>query len=194
VRRQEERKWRSETLSLLQDDCSTLLVCFGFMAATTLVLSTPRLTTQKNGAPEFSANLNSAQIVTLDTEEAAVSKESPMTTKAGIEGYFASLKQEKGWDSFLAEDMVFTSYTSPVKQVTGKGAYLESTKRFYGGIVAFEVRNLLVDGDKACALTRYQLQRPGSPVFESNVAEVFRVRDGKIVSFDIYFDSAPFPK
>ena len=51
-----------------------------------------------------------------------------------------------------------------------------------------------VDGDKACALTRYQLQRPGSPAFESNVAEIFRVRDGKIVSFDIYFDSAPFPK
>ncbi|HEX4783220.1 MAG TPA: nuclear transport factor 2 family protein [Candidatus Sulfotelmatobacter sp.] len=117
-----------------------------------------------------------------------------MATKTVIEGYFAGLKQKKGWNSFLAEDMVFTSFTSPVKQVTGKGAYLESTKRFYGGILSFEVKNLLIDGDKACALTRYQLQRPGSPVFESNVAEIFRVRDGKILSFDIYFDSAPFPK
>jgi len=117
-----------------------------------------------------------------------------MTTKAAIEGYFASLRQKKGWDSFLADDVVFTSFTSPVKQVTGKPAYLESTKRFYGGIVTFEVRETLVDGDKACALTRYQLQRPGSLAFESNVAEIFRVRDGKIVSFDIYFDSAPFPK
>ena len=51
-----------------------------------------------------------------------------MTTKTTIEGYFASLKQKKGWDSFLADDMVFTSFTSPVKQVTGKAAYLESTK------------------------------------------------------------------
>ena len=117
-----------------------------------------------------------------------------MTTKATIEGYFTSLKQKNGWSSFLADDVVFTSFTSPVKQVTGKAAYLESTKRFYGGIVTFEVRETLVDGDKACALTRYQLQRPGSLAFESNVAEIFRVRDGKIVSFDIYFDSAPFPK
>ena len=117
-----------------------------------------------------------------------------MTTKATIEAYFAGLKQKKGWDSFLGDNMVFTSFTSPVKQVTGKVAYLEATKRFYGGIVTFEVRDLLFDGDKACALTRYQLQRPGSPAFESNVAEVFQVRDGKIVSFDIYFDSAPFPK
>ena len=116
-----------------------------------------------------------------------------MTTKATIEGYFVSLKQKKGWESFLSDDMVFTSFTSPVKQITGRAAYLEATKRFYGGIVAFEVRDLLIDGDKACALTRYQLQRPQVPAFESHVAEVFRVRDGKIASFDIYFDSAPFP-
>jgi ketosteroid isomerase-like protein len=173
---------------------ATMLACAGFMVAAILVPSTARPTTQTDDAPKLSTNPHSAQIVTQDAEEFAASKENHMTTKAVIEGYFASLKQKKGWDSFLAEDMVFTSFTSPVKQVTGKGAYLESTKRFYGGIVTFEVRNLLIDGDKACALTRYQLQRPGSPVFESNVAEVFRVRDGKIVSFDIYFDSAPFPK
>ena len=117
-----------------------------------------------------------------------------MTTKATIEGYFSSLKQKKGWSSFLADDMVFTSFTSPVKRVKGKEEYLQSTKRFYGGIVTFEVKDLLVDGDRACALTRYQLQRPELPAFESNVAEIFRVRDGKVVSFEIYFDSAPFPK
>jgi len=30
--------------------------------------------------------------------------------------------------------------------------------------------------------------------FGSDVAEVFAVQDGKISSFDIYFDSSPFPK
>jgi ketosteroid isomerase-like protein len=117
-----------------------------------------------------------------------------MSTKAVIEGYFDSLQQKKGWDSFLADDMVFTSFTSPVRKISGKAAFLESTKRFYGGIVTFELRDLLVDGDKACALTRYELHWPQSPAFESNVAEIFRVRDGKIISFDIFFDSAPFPK
>ena len=121
-------------------------------------------------------------------------KGSIMTTKTTIEGYFDKLKQKKDWQSFLADDIVFTSFTSPVKQVAGKAAYLESTKNFYGGIIAFEVRDLLIDGDKACALTRYQLQRPQAPAFESDVAEIFRVHDGKITSFDIYFDSAPFPK
>jgi hypothetical protein len=30
--------------------------------------------------------------------------------------------------------------------------------------------------------------------FVSDVAEVFRVRDGRIESLEIYFDSAPFPR
>jgi ketosteroid isomerase-like protein len=57
-----------------------------------------------------------------------------------------------------------------------------------------KVKDLVVDGTKACALTHYDLQAPGLPAFSTDVAEVFQVRDGKIASFDIYFDSAPFPK
>ncbi len=117
-----------------------------------------------------------------------------MTTRDTIQGYFGSLKQKTGWDSFLSDDMRFTSFTSPNKRLEGRAAYLESTKRFYSMIAALEVRDLLVDGHKACALTRYELQPPGGPAFRSDVAEVFEVRDGKISSFDIYFDSSPFPK
>ncbi len=117
-----------------------------------------------------------------------------MTTRDTIQGYFTSLEQKTSWDSFLSDDVRFTSFTSPNKRVTGKVAYLESTKRFYSMIAALEIRDLLVDGHKACALTRYELQPPGGPAFASDVAEVFEVRDGKISSFDIYFDSSPFPK
>lgn len=117
-----------------------------------------------------------------------------MTTRDTIEAYFNNLKQKKGWETSLSDDMVFTNYTSPVKRVTGRAAYLEATKRFYSMITALEVKDLVVDGNKACALTHYKLQPPGGPAFESHVAEVFEVRDGKIGSFDIYFDSASFPK
>ena len=117
-----------------------------------------------------------------------------MTTKDTIEGYFNSLKQKKQWESFLSDDMTFTSFTSPVKQVTGKAAYIESTKRFYSMIVSVELRDILIEGDKACVLTRYQLQPPNRDLFECNVAEIFVVKDGKIRSFSIYFDSSSFPK
>jgi ketosteroid isomerase-like protein len=117
-----------------------------------------------------------------------------MVTSDTVADYFNHLKNGVGWESFLADDMVFTSFTTPVKRVTGRAAYLESTKRFYSMIRGLEVCKVIVDRDYACALTRYELQPPAGPLFQSNVAEVFRVRDGKIASFDIYFDSSPFPK
>ena len=117
-----------------------------------------------------------------------------MTTRDAIQSYFESLRAKSGWEVLLSEDMTFTSLVSPIKRVTGKGAYLEATKRFFSMIKAVEIRSIIVEGERACALTRYDLQVPGGPSFESHVAEVFEVRDGKIKSLDIYFDSSPFPK
>jgi len=118
-----------------------------------------------------------------------------MNTRQTIERYFDQLQRGSDWESLLAEDMVFTRFTIPNKQVKGKNAYLQATKGFYSMIRRTEVRQLIVDGDAACALTRYDLQQPnGGPVFQSDVAEVFSVSNGKIDSFGIYFDPTPFPK
>lgn len=117
-----------------------------------------------------------------------------MTTRDTIQTYFDSLKANSGWEVLLSEEIVFTSFTSPVKRVTGRGAYLEATKRFFSMIKALEIKRVLVDGERACVLTRYELQVPDGPAFETHVAELLEVRDGKIKSLEIYFDSAPFPK
>ena len=68
-----------------------------------------------------------------------------MTTKDIIQGYFDSLKQKSGWEAFLADGMAFTSFATPIKQVAGKNAYLESTSRFFSMIAAVEVKDLIVD-------------------------------------------------
>jgi ketosteroid isomerase-like protein len=116
-----------------------------------------------------------------------------MNTRTIVEQYFEHLKDKSGWEASLADDMVFDSFTSPRKEVLGRAAYLESTKRFYGSIQSMEVRQLTVEGDRAVALTRYQLRGPTGD-FTSDVAETFGVANGKINSFGIYFDTAPFPK
>ena len=116
-----------------------------------------------------------------------------MSTKEIIQRYFEELKKKGNWESFLSDDLEFTSFTTPVKQVTGKAAYLESTKRFFSMIRSLEVRDLIIEGTKVCALTRYELQGPAGS-FQSNVAEMFTVTNGKVSSLAIYFDTAPFPK
>ncbi len=115
-----------------------------------------------------------------------------MNTRETIENYFAALQSQGGWDSYLADDLAFALHSTPVKRITGCDAYLESTKGFYGMITSVQVRDLLVDGNKACALTQYQLQSPSAQPFTSDVAEVFNVKDGQIDSLSLYFDSAPY--
>jgi ketosteroid isomerase-like protein len=117
-----------------------------------------------------------------------------MATAELVRDYFAALSRKQGWESFLAEDVAFTSYASPNKRLSGKDAYLAATRRFFSMIQAVELRDLIVDGAKACALTRYDLQPPGGRPFQSDVAEVLEVRDGRIAALGIYFDSAPYPK
>ncbi|PYM23240.1 MAG: hypothetical protein DMD80_26680 [Candidatus Rokuibacteriota bacterium] len=117
-----------------------------------------------------------------------------MSAREIVQAYFEELKQRGRWEAFLADDLTFTSLTtSPIKEVTGKAAYLESTKRFFSTVKSVDVRDLIIEGGKACALTHYQLQAPSGSRFQSNVAELFTVRNGKIAAFAIYFDTAPFP-
>ncbi|HET7537035.1 MAG TPA: nuclear transport factor 2 family protein [Candidatus Didemnitutus sp.] len=117
-----------------------------------------------------------------------------MNTKQTVESYFDRLKRKDDWRRFFSDRVTFTSFTSPVRKVTGRDMFLEATKRFYSTIGEVEVRDVLVDGDRACALTHYRLQRPDGVAIESDVAEIFEVKDGRIDSFSIYFDTAPFPK
>ena len=117
-----------------------------------------------------------------------------MTTRNTVQSYFKNLSAKTGWEGFLSDDLAFTSFTSPIKHVAGKNAYMEATKDFFSMIKTLETKSILVDGERACTFTRYELQAPGGPAFDSHVAELFEVRDGKITSLEIYFDSAPFPK
>ena len=117
-----------------------------------------------------------------------------MSTKSVIECYLEAIRKKTEWSDFFRDDMTFTSHVVPLKRVEGRTAFLESTRRFYSMIAGLEVIALIVEDDRACALTRYKLQIPQGPCFGAEVAEIFKVADEKITSLDIYFDSSPFPK
>ena len=115
-----------------------------------------------------------------------------MNTKDAVRRYLDSVTN--GFESLVSEDAKFTSFTSPVKSVAGKAGYIAATKNFYSKIASMEVRELMVEGDRACALTRYEVRGKDGGTFTSDVAEIFTVREGKIDSLAIYFDTAPFAR
>ena len=112
-----------------------------------------------------------------------------MTTKDTVQSYLNSIRG--GFESLLTDDARFSSFTSPVREVSGKPAFVAATKNFYAKVASFELRDMMIDGDRACALTRYQVRGPNG-TFSSDVAEIFKVKNGKIDSLAIYFDATPY--
>jgi limonene-1,2-epoxide hydrolase len=117
-----------------------------------------------------------------------------MSAKALVEQYFNTLKSAGDFAHYFSESIAFTSFTSPVRKISGREEVVKATQRFYSSVQSFELRNLLAEHDAVCALTRYQLRAPSGAIFSSDVAEIFEVRAGEIDAFSIYFDSAPFQK
>ena len=117
-----------------------------------------------------------------------------MSTKEIVRRYLDAVGAAEGWESLLSDDAKFTSYTSPVKEVPGKKGFIEATKRFYSKTSSMLVKELIVDGNRACALTRYEVAGGNGGTFVSDVAEVFTVKGGKVDSLSIYFDTAPYSR
>jgi hypothetical protein len=113
------------------------------------------------------------------------------TTRDVVVEYLERVRTGEGWEEFLPEDFQFTNYAHPVKRADGKSG-LEGIRRFYGMVSAMEIKRIIVEGNHARALLRYELQSPAGASFESHNAEVFEVSEGKIRSFGIYFDGAPY--
>jgi ketosteroid isomerase-like protein len=117
-----------------------------------------------------------------------------LSTRDVVQDYFQALELGESWQAFLADDLAFTIFSIPLKRVSGRAAYLESTRRFYSMMRSVRLRELIVEGARACALTHYELEDPGGNRFESDVAEIFTVSRNQITTFEIYFDPAPYPR
>ena len=108
------------------------------------------------------------------------------TTRDTIQTYFDQL-YAGGWESLIADDIVFVG---PSGTTRSKAAYVEGTNRFKRVAKSVEVRQLLVDGESACAVTHYTLQSPKGNTSVCDVAEILAVKDGKLAASTIFFDTA----
>ena len=53
---------------------------------------------------------------------------------------------------------------------------------------------MLVEDDNACAIVSYDLISPKGNSFKAEIAEIWKIKNGKLDSVAIYFDTAFFQK
>lgn len=112
-----------------------------------------------------------------------------MNTKDTVRRYFENLHRGD-WESLLDDDIAFSSNGTEAPR--GKKNYVDATRRFLQVAKAVDVKQLIVEGDKASAITSYTLRSPNGNASVCDVAEIFSVKNGRIESNSIFFDLAAF--
>jgi len=111
------------------------------------------------------------------------------STREIITQYYDQIERKGDWQSLIKDDITFTS----VGKIThDKKSYVEATSKFLKVVTSLKINEFIVEGEKACITVEYQLQSPKGNTSSCEVAEVLMVKDGKIYSSCIFFDTASF--
>lgn len=114
----------------------------------------------------------------------------PMETKDILQNYYDSIRDKGDIASFFADDMVFITNG---RKIEGKANFAPGINGFFSMVQSSEVKEMIISGERASTVVHYNLQAPNGQTFSSDVAEFFSLQDGKFSTFEIYFDSAPYP-
>ena len=116
-----------------------------------------------------------------------------MNTKELLETYYRGLATKAGWELVIADDFEFVGGDMTKTEPTvGKAAYVETIRRFGRLFGSMQVAEMIVEGDRAYVCGRYDYAFPNGVRIAGDVAEIWRVRGGKLAALRIFFDTATF--
>jgi ketosteroid isomerase-like protein len=116
-----------------------------------------------------------------------------ITTRQLLETYYKAFAEKKDWDTVIADDFEYVggdmNNTNPVM---GKQAYVEIIKRFSQRFETMKVSEMIVEGNKASVIGNYDFVFPNGFKINGNVSENWTIKNGKLQSLTLYFDTLTF--
>jgi ketosteroid isomerase-like protein len=116
-----------------------------------------------------------------------------MSTKELLETYYNGFAQKRGWESVISDDFKFVGGDMTKQDpILGKSAYVEVIKRFASRFTNMRVKEMIVEGDRASVRANYDFVFANGKSINGDVAELWKVKDGKLDSLTIFFDTYNF--
>jgi ketosteroid isomerase-like protein len=112
-----------------------------------------------------------------------------ISTKEIIQQYYNAINNKGDWQSLISDDIEFTG---PGQITHSKEEYVKATERFLQVVKSLKINEFIVEDNKACITVEYNLQSASGKTTTCEVAEVLMVKDDKINSSCIFFDTAAF--
>lgn len=116
-----------------------------------------------------------------------------VTAEELLNTYYEGLSKKKDWDSVLSDDFKFIGgHMTNTEPVVGKMAYVGIINRFSHVFKSMRVKEMILEGEKACVIGNYDYVFPNGVVMNGDVAEIWKIKDGKLDSLTIFFDTLTF--
>ncbi len=111
-----------------------------------------------------------------------------MSTRDLIRSYYESLnRKDDHWQELYNDDAVFSD-ASQTLNAKGKAAVIQSFIPFLKGVDKVKVKQMITEGDDVCAIVSYDYINPKGARMNQDVAEVWKLKNGKLAKLTIYFD------
>ena len=92
-----------------------------------------------------------------------------------------------GFIPTLSEDAIFSD-AAQILLAEGKEAVVQSFTPFLKGVAGIKIKQLIVEGESACAIVGYEYVNPKGQRMSQDVSEIWDVKNKKLAKLTIYFD------
>jgi hypothetical protein len=114
-------------------------------------------------------------------------------TKQLLEQYYKGFAQKSDWESTIADDFQYVGGDmNNLQPIVGKQAYIDIIKRFSQRFESMRVKQMIIDGENASVIGNYDFQFPNGFKINGNVSENWTVKNGKLQSLTLFFDTLTF--
>jgi ketosteroid isomerase-like protein len=115
------------------------------------------------------------------------------TTRDIVQKWYRLLAQKNEWQNLISEDIKLADSSLNIHE-EGRIAVTKSFDQFLKTVQAVTVKHIIVENEDACAIASYDFVSPQGKKLNFDVAEIWKVRNGKLRSLTIYFDITEFRK
>jgi hypothetical protein len=116
--------------------------------------------------------------------------DNPMTIRELLERHYEGLSGKGGPDPSLSDSFLLTGTQANVAR--GRDAFANSM--FFRLVKNLKVKTMIIDVERACVVVNYSLVSPKGDSLSCDVAEIWEMKNGKLDSLAMYFDTAAYQK
>lgn len=113
-----------------------------------------------------------------------------MEIREVIQNYYSAIDRKEGWEAMVTDTVTIKG--TGIKPAFGKQEFIRIIENFMAGVKKSSSSKIISSGSSACVLRKYEVLTPVGESVELDASEIVVVKEEKINSLELYFESEGF--